>query len=188
MKLFTTERTDVYLLTADLAPALQVFLLSNRENFAPFEPLRDESYFTLSSIGERINNSLRDYQERKGILLVFTLKDDQKIVGSINFTNFVYGVFQAGYLGFSVDHASQGKGLMAEALSKAIDYVQQNYNLHRIMANHLPSNIRSSNTLQRLGFKKEGYASSYLKINGSWQDHVLNSLVLPEMTETQDPA
>jgi len=45
------------------------------------------------------------------------------------------------------------------------------------MANHLPDNLRSSNTLKKSGFKKEGYAQSYLKINGEWQDHILNSLV-----------
>ncbi|WP_422731094.1 GNAT family N-acetyltransferase [Leclercia pneumoniae] len=105
------------------------------------------------------------------------MKNDQKIIGSINFTNFVYGVFQACYLGFSLDHASQGKGLMYESLESSIEYVRENYGIHRIMANHLPDNLRSSNTLKKPGFKKEGYAQSYLKINGEWQDHILNSLV-----------
>lgn len=45
--------------------------------------------------------------------------------------------------------------------------------LHRVMANYRPENLRSERLLARLGFEKEGLARSYLKINGSWADHVL---------------
>lgn len=180
MKLFSTERTDVYLLTEDLAEKFQHFLVTNKAKFAPFEPLRDEQYFILKNVTDRIKNSLNDFNERKSVMMVFTVKGEEEIVGSINFTNFVYGVFQACYLGFSIDHTHQGKGLMHESLRMAIEYVHEKYGLHRIMANHLPDNLRSSKTLESLGFIKEGYAESYLKINGTWQDHVLNSLILPE--------
>ncbi|MOA64507.1 ribosomal-protein-S5-alanine N-acetyltransferase [compost metagenome] len=47
------------------------------------------------------------------------------------------------------------------------------------MANHLADNQRSKNTLAKLGFVQEGFARSYLKINGKWQVHVLNSYVFP---------
>lgn len=151
--------------------------MNNRAHLAPYEPLRDDEYFALENIQNRIINSLNDYQQKRILLLVVTLKNDQKIIGSINFTNFVYGVFQACYLGFSLENASQGKGLMYESLESSIEYVRENYGIHRIMANHLPDNLRSSNTLKKPGFKKEGYAQSYLKINGEWQDHILNSLV-----------
>ncbi|QJT80540.1 GNAT family N-acetyltransferase [Kosakonia sp. MUSA4] len=179
MMLFSTERTDVYLLATDLAESFQDYLLNNRSHLAPFEPLRNEDYFQPDNIIDRIMNSLNDYENRKCLNLVFTLKNENTIIGSINFTNFVFGVFEACYLGFSLDHAYQGKGLMHEALDKSISYVREQYGMHRIMANHLPGNIRSSKTLGSLGFVKEGYAQSYLKINGVWQDHVLNSLVLP---------
>ena len=177
MKLFSTERTDVHLLVGEYAKNLQLYLVNNRAHLAPYEPQRDDEYFALENIQNRIINSLYDYQDKRSLLLVVTLKNDQKIIGSINFTNFVYGVFQACYLGFSLDHASQGKGLMYESLESSIEYVRENYGIHRIMANHIPDNLRSSNTLKKSGFKKEGYAQSYLKINGEWQDHILNSLV-----------
>ncbi|UUE10922.1 GNAT family N-acetyltransferase [Dickeya zeae] len=179
-KLFSTARTDVYRLTEDFSEQLQRFLIENRENFAPFEPLRTEDYFSLENIQQRITDSQPDFNAKKCLLLVFTVKGEDKIIGSINFTNFVYGVFQAGYLGFSIDKSYQGKGLMHEALQSAIAYVHENYGLHRIMANHLPDNIRSQNILARLGFEREGFARSYLKINGKWQDHVLNSYIATE--------
>ena len=66
---------------------------------------------------------------------------------------------------------------MFEMLQAAINYISNEFNLHRIMANYLPSNIRSELLLDRLGFQKEGLAKSYLKIAGAWQDHVLTSKI-----------
>jgi ribosomal-protein-alanine N-acetyltransferase len=43
------------------------------------------------------------------------------------------------------------------------------------MANYMPTNKRSGNLLERLGFTVEGYAKDYLLINGSWRDHLLTS-------------
>ena len=71
---------------------------------------------------------------------------------------------------------------MFEILQAAIDHVFSEYNLHRIMANYIPSNIRSEKLLDKLGFQKEGLAKSYLKIAGSWQDHVLTSKINPNET------
>lgn len=80
------------------------------------------------------------------------------IVGDINFTNVVRGAFQSGYLGYQLDRALEGRGLMGEALAVAIDHVFRHMNLHRLMANYVPTNERSARLLRRLGFSMEGYA------------------------------
>jgi len=49
-------------------------------------------------------------------------------------------------------------------------------NLHRIMANYVPTNERSASVLKKLGFQVEGYARDYLYLNGKWRDHILTSL------------
>ena len=65
---------------------------------------------------------------------------------------------------------------MSEAIKKAIDYMFCEQNIHRIMANYMPSNTRSAKLLKKLGFTIEGLAKDYLLINGKWEDHVLTSL------------
>ena len=65
---------------------------------------------------------------------------------------------------------------MYEALETAIQYMFEQQNLHRIMANYMPSNEKSSALLKRLGFTIEGKAKKYLFINGCWEDHILTSL------------
>lgn len=75
------------------------------------------------------------------------------------------------------ESALQGQGLMYEVAQVGITYMFDTQGLHRIMANHMPANVRSEQLLRRLGFAREGYARAYLKIAGQWQDHVLNALV-----------
>ena len=72
---------------------------------------------------------------------------------------------------------------MTLALTTALDYMLVELNLHRIMAAYIPTNARSEKLLLSLGFEKEGYAKSYLKIAGRWQDHVLTSLINPRHVE-----
>lgn len=47
------------------------------------------------------------------------------------------------------------------------------------MASHLPRNLRSAALLASLGFEREGYARSYLRIDGKWEDMILSSLINP---------
>ena len=92
-------------------------------------------------------------------------------------SNIVRGPFQAAHLGFSCDGAAEGQGLMHEHLDALVAHAFGPMGLHRVMANHLPSNDRSAALLDRLGFEVEGRARDYLKIAGRWQDHVLRSKI-----------
>ena len=174
---FETKRTNVFYINHDMAEEVQKYLTRNKTRLSLFEPLRDSEYYTLANIKERIDASVSDQKHAKGVSFVVTLKDSQEIIAVINFTNFIFGVFQACYLGFSIDEKYEGKGIMYEVLSSALIYIRDTYSLHRVMANHLPDNKKSAFLLKKLGFVQEGYAKSYLMINGIWQDHVLNALI-----------
>ena len=49
--------------------------------------------------------------------------------------------------------------------------------LHRIEAACIPENAPSIALLERNGFRREGYARGFLRINGAWRDHLLFALV-----------
>ena len=116
-----------------------------------------------------------------GLAMHFALltPDGQQMIGACNFSGIIRGAFQACYLGYHIDYAHQGQGLMQEGLEAGIGYMFDTQNLHRIMANYIPGNERSARLLERLGFEREGYAKAYLNIAGRWQDHVLTALVNP---------
>lgn len=106
---------------------------------------------------------------------------DSACLGTINFSHIVGPPWQACTLGYALDHAHTGQGLMQEALRRAIAFMQRERGMHRIMANHLPRNHASAKTLAALGFEREGLARDYLQIDGRWQDHVLTALTTPNM-------
>lgn len=174
-----TDRLLLWLLSPDDAEAMAAFVVENRSHFAPWEPIRDDAYFTETYW----RNSFQESRGRNGrvstLRFVFSEKTataDGPIVGQCTFSQIVRGAFHAAYLGYGLDHRFVGLGLMQEALRKAIDFSFHELNLHRIMANYMPSNERSARLLNRLGFAREGYAHDYLLIAGKWEDHVLTAL------------
>jgi ribosomal-protein-alanine N-acetyltransferase len=80
-------------------------------------------------------------------------------------------------VGYSLAESKQGNGYMSEAVSLCVEYIFDELNFHRIVANYMPRNQRSGNLLKKLGFVVEGYARDYLLINGKWEDHILTSLI-----------
>ena len=66
-----------------------------------------------------------------------------------------------------------GQGYMTRAVRAAAAFAFATLELHRIEAACLPQNAASTKLLQRCGFRQEGYARAYLRINGVWQDHLL---------------
>jgi ribosomal-protein-alanine N-acetyltransferase len=185
-------RIETARLTLALADPAQAVLWArfhqeNRAHFAPWDPLRDEDFFTASAWQLRLENARIQFQQGKAIHLALIDKYSAEMIGQCSFSNIVQGPFMACHLGYSLAAAAEGKGLMFEALSAAIEYVFTSRDLHRIMANHMPANLRSARLLQRLGFEEEGYARSYLKIAGQWQDHVLNSRINPAHQPDQGP-
>ena len=160
--------------------AIVSFTRINRQFFAPFEPQSKEDYFTEAFWQERV----RDYQENIANdysyhIFVFRREGHQEVIGKINFSNIVRGAMQGCHLGYALGEKQQGHGYMHEALSSAIGHMFTERNMHRIMANYMPENIRSENVLNKLGFQREGLAKDYLRLNGKWRDHILTSLVNP---------
>jgi ribosomal-protein-alanine N-acetyltransferase len=134
----------------------------------------------LEQIEARINQWQNERRNGSGLCFIIYNVERTEVIGSCHFSNIVYGPFRACHLGFSLSQAHQGQGFMYEALNAAITHVYEQLGLHRIMANYMPSNMRSGALLSRLGFVKEGLAPSYLKIAGRWQDHVLTSKLNPK--------
>ncbi|MCU6432425.1 GNAT family N-acetyltransferase [Undibacterium sp. Jales W-56] len=175
----TTARLDLHTLAPQDAAILQDFLLANRTHLAPWEPAREESFFSIEQCQQRLTGNWLSMESGQALYLAIFKQNEARMIGACNFNNIVRGIFQAGHLGYAIAAEHEGQGYMQEALQAAIRHMFEQQGLHRIMANHLPENTRSAAVLQRLGFEREGLAKSYLKINGVWRDHVLNSLVNP---------
>jgi ribosomal-protein-alanine N-acetyltransferase len=163
------------------------FAVDNLEHLAPWEPLRRDEYFTTAFWSREIDGLVERADAGTGLSLLMLARDaeDGPVVGRVTLSNIVRGVFQAAHLGYAIDHRHEGRGLMHEALLAVTDHAFTTLELHRLMANYMPTNERSARLLRRLGFTPEGYARDYLRLAGRWQDHVLTSLIAPEPGKEQ---
>ena len=107
----------------------------------------------------------------RNVSLVARVSSTNEIVGVINITEIVMGVFQSAYLGYYGTSQFARQGLMTEALSLAIKYGFEDLGLHRLEANIQPGNTASLALVKKLHFVKEGFSRAYLQINGEWRDH-----------------
>ena len=176
-----TERLLLTLPSIEAAPLLLRYFEENREHLAEWSPPTPDGYYTESYWRDRLERARAEFEQDKSMQLVFFEQEQamSRVVGVCNFSAFIRGAFHACYLGYSIDYRDEGRGLMREALSAAIEYAFDVLRLHRIMANYVPTNERSGRLLRKLGFTVEGYARDYLFINGEWRDHVLTSLTNP---------
>jgi [ribosomal protein S5]-alanine N-acetyltransferase len=66
---------------------------------------------------------------------------------------------------------------MTRAVAAVVRFGFGAMRLHRIEAACIPDNLPSMALLTRNGFRREGLARGYLKINDAWRDHVLFALL-----------
>lgn len=180
----TTERLTLRMADAGDIPAILRYFNDNRAFLEPWEPRKNERFYTDEFWNEQVRRNQEQYQAGTALrLFIFTRDEPGEVIGTVNFTEIVRLAFQACYLGYSLCESHEGQGYMREALRGAIPYVFGQLRLHRIMANYVPHNRRSGAVLKALGFTVEGFARDYLRINGRWEDHVLTSLTNTEWTE-----
>lgn len=104
-------------------------------------------------------------------LSYFAFSEGDELVGVINVSEIVRGVFHSAYLGYCAFVPFQGHGYMTAALTRVVSECFRKHRLHRLEANIQPGNDRSVKLVKRLGFRKEGFSERYLKIGGRWCDH-----------------
>jgi len=108
--------------------------------------------------------------------LIFDATSDD-LLGGLTLGGVRRGVAQAATLGYWMGEPHAGKGRMTRAVAAVARFGFTTLRLHRIEAACIPDNAPSMALLQRNGFRREGLARSYLKINDAWRDHVLFALV-----------
>jgi len=156
---------------AEDAGALAAVLRRNRAFLAPWDPVRDDAYFTVDGQRTLLRQSLRRYEQGLDWPAVITV--DGAPVGRVNLNNIVRGAFCSADLGYWVDSAHNGRGVATAAVATIVATAFTDLGLHRLQAGTLPHNLGSQRVLQRNGFTPIGVAPRYLHIAGRWQDHLL---------------
>lgn len=128
----TTDRLVVRLVHDRDAWRLADYYAENRHFLKPWEPVRDESHCYPSGWQARLGMINEFHKQGSAFYFGLFDPDEKEIIGVANFSNVVRGSFHACYLGYSIGQKWQGKGLMFEALTAAIRYMQRTQHIHRI--------------------------------------------------------
>jgi ribosomal-protein-alanine N-acetyltransferase len=94
-------------------------------------------------------------------------------VGTCGFHRLDYVQGARGQIGYDLNPARWGQGVMAEVLPALLDFGFGALGLHRIEAMVTPGNDRSCNLLEKHGFRREGLLRDYAFWRGAWQDQLI---------------
>jgi len=150
---------------------------ANRDHTGPWDPARDESFYTVA--GQRLELELDQRAWAAGTAFAFAvlaLEEGERIVGRVALANIVRGPWQNATLGYWIDHRVGGRGHASRAVRLALTYAFEHIGLHRVQPAIIPRNAASLRVAAKVGFRREGRALRYLKINGVWEDHDIFAL------------
>ena len=150
----------------------------SRDFLRPFEPRWTESDLNRQAFGVRLWRGRSE--ARRGTDYTFLIFEGagraETLVGGLTLSNVRRRAAQHANLGYWMGEQFAGRGLMTEAVGVLLPFFFDTLGLHRLHAAFLPHNVASRRVLEKNGFHEEGYADSYLQIDGKWADHVLFSL------------
>ncbi len=177
-----TPRLSLVPVSPALAGEVLALLQRNRAHFEPVEPQRPDGYYTLAHQRGRLAEEKTKMRAGAAAIYWLRLKENVPargiaqqggpLIGNAALSNIIRGPFCSAFVGYKLDAAHTGSGLMAEALNALIEHAFGPLGLHRLEANILPENDRSMRLAKHLGFVNEGIARAYMQIGGQWRDLV----------------
>ncbi|MDH0867918.1 GNAT family N-acetyltransferase [Mitsuaria sp. GD03876] len=189
LKAMRTERLLMRASTPSMAEAAIDYQARNTAHFARWDPTRPADHWELEPTRKRLAGEEAAFDAGKTWRFWLSTHDaPERLIGQCTLSDVARGVFQSAMLGYNLDEAHVGTGLMREALAHLLDEAfGPAVSLHRVQASVRPENHRSRRVLEGLGFQREGFSPRYLFIDGAWRDHETFALINPSWGETRPP-
>ena len=165
--------------TADDAEVLLKLYRTNRTFLAPWEPKRDDSFFTEHH--QRRQLAQAGVDRRSGRALPCVILADDRVVGRININDIVRGAFDSAHLGYWVAEEMNGRGVATAAVAAAARLCFEDLGLRRVTANCFADNTAPWRLIERVGMRRETYAvTESLHRSGEWLDTMGYGLLAEE--------
>ncbi|TDD73556.1 GNAT family N-acetyltransferase [Actinomadura rubrisoli] len=164
----TAPRVGLRVVQQADAEALAGLYQANREYLRPWEPERDDAYFTVDGQRENIDDLVGAYGA--GELWPGVIVLDGQIAGRITLNNILRGPLQSCFVAYWVARAHAGRGVATEAVRQALDVAFSQLGLHRVEAFTRVDNHASQRVLERNGFTAIGTARRHIHVDGRWHD------------------
>ena len=145
----------------------------SRAHLTRWEQDWTDAEMTAAAYRLRVKAYWREMRRGGAAPLFVFQKDGDALAGGVTLSNIRYGAACAGTVGYwiGVDFLRRGYG--RAAMDALLDHAFLRLGLNRVEAACQPLNEASRRLLVSCGFREEGLACRYLRINGAWRDHLL---------------
>lgn len=158
-------------------------LRANHEHLKPWtpSPAPGEDPASITEVSKTVLRQRREWKRGASFVFMVAPREDQnRFIAKVALNGVMRGAMWGAYLGYWIAADQQGKGLVTEAIRGVLEFAFGDAGLHRVQAAIMPRNARSLRVVEKLGFRREGYAERYLQIAGKWEDHVLFAMTREE--------
>lgn len=146
---------------------------ASRAHLVPFEPQWSADELTRQAFRRRLRRYRFDRRQGTGLPFFVFRASDHTLLGGVTLSNIRRGVTQTASVGYWVGQPFVRQGYTSEALGAVLRHAFQDLGLNRVEAACMPVNRASIGVLEKAGFRREGLARRYLRINGVFEDHLL---------------
>jgi len=131
--------------------------------------------------------ALRERERQIGSGYGFGIFLGDRFVGELTLSSIQRGPFQSGSIGYWVDEAYAGRGLVPEAVVVTLRFAFEMLSLHRVEISIIPRNSASRRVAEKLDLRLEGVSERFLEIDGEWEDHVRYAMTAEEWQLRRGP-
>jgi ribosomal-protein-alanine N-acetyltransferase len=151
----------------------------SRRFLQPWEPTWPADDLTKPAWRRRLTAYAQDMERGHAYPFLVFRAGDGVMMGGITVSNVRRGVAQMAQIGYWIGEPFARRGHTLAAVTAVTRFCFNQLRLHRVEAACIPTNEASRGVLIKAGFRQEGLARAYLRINGIWRDHLLFGLISP---------
>lgn len=128
------------------------FYEENKKHLEPVEPTRDIHFYTPTYQLQTLSIEHQLMKSKTYLRLwIYLKKNPQNMIGTICFSDIFH---ETAYLGYKMDYRFLKQGYCYEACKHGMDIIQSQYDVSKIKAYVLPSNLASIHLLEKLQFHR----------------------------------
>lgn len=170
------EDTQLRLLEQRHADEYHELTMRNRAHQAVWMPWAAEEE-SVEQTRAYLKHRLLQFANGKGFLMGLWYQG--QVIGSLGFHDLDWADKKV-EIGYWIDAASQGKGLITKACRVLVTYAFQEYGLNKVEIHCATGNTRSRAVAERLGFTQEGTIRQAARLADSFVDHVIYGMLASE--------
>ena len=124
------------------------------------------------------------FESGKAVTYAIKLKETDELIGAVGLN--ISKEFNHADLGYWIEKDLWGNGYCTEAAKAVVEYGFNEFDLHRIIANHLTRNPSSGKVMQKLGMQQEGLFREHVIKWDKYEDVVYYGILRDEWNKLRD--